>query len=619
MEVKDIKNPSFLKKMNIEQLNRLAEDIRVFLLNTISKTGGHLSSNLGVVELTIALHYVFDAPKDKILFDVGHQSYVHKILTGRADKMSALRQFDGISGFQKRNESEYDCFEAGHSSTALSSALGMAVARDLDNDDYFIVPVVGDGAMMSGLSLEALNQIGFTKKKVIIVFNDNNMSINKNVGALTKAFSKLRNSEGYNELKTNTKDALKGFSHGEAIIKSIQNFKTRLKKRIIDAGIFSEFDIDYLGPVDGHDISELIRAFEVAKSKEGPVVVHCVTQKGKGYQYTEEDDDGTWHGVPAFDLNTGKFLSKAPEGYKSYSQIVADTIEKIMSKDKNVVTITPAMTTGSKLNHLFEKYPDRCFDCGIAEDYAISFAAGLALNKKHPYVTIYSSFLQRGYDQLNQEISRMDLPVVMGIDRAGLVGDDGETHHGVFDISFLRSLPNVIIAQGRNSKQTQNLLYTGFKQKHPYFVRYPRGYTKYIENKKFEEIEIGSWEVVHSVKKPECHILSYGNEVEEINEYIEANKLNYELIDCRFLKPIDEKLLVKLAKDNKPIYVYTNDVIKGGLGDDVLECLNSHGLQNKVYIMGIDDIFVKQGTVDQLKEYLKTDIKSLFKLIKKTI
>lgn len=619
MDVKSIKDPSFLKELSIDELNELAHDIRQFLLESVSKTGGHLSSNLGIVEITIALHYVFNTPQDKLLFDVGHQTYVHKILTGRAKKMSTLRQFGGIAGFQKRKESKYDCFEAGHSSTALSSALGMAVARDLNNEDYNVIPIVGDGAMMSGMSLEALNNIGFTKKKVIIIFNDNNMSINKNVGALTKTFAKMRNNESYINLKLSVKDYLKTLNSGEDIINAIKNVKTRIKKKVINSGIFKEFDIDYLGPIDGHNISDLIRAFNVAKTKDGPVVIHCVTKKGKGYKYTEEDNDGLWHGVSQFDIETGEFLKKNKEGYKSYSEIVANTIEDLMKDNKNIVTITPAMITGSKLNNVFKKYPERCFDCGIAEDYAISFAAGLAISGKHPFISIYSSFLQRGYDQLNQDLARMNLPVVIGIDRAGLVGEDGETHHGVFDISFIRSLPNVVLSQGKDSNETMDLLYSGFKTKAPYFVRYPRDSVKYTNNRKYKLIKTGTWEFLNKVKTNKCSIISYGDDVNKINNYVKENKLDYDVINARFIKPIDEKLLDKICKNNKPIYVYTNDILKGGLGDDILEYINFKGYTNKIYIMGINDIFVSHGDVNKLKKALNNDLDSLFKMINKKI
>lgn len=619
MKIIDIKSPQDIKALPKSELPKLASDIREFLLDSVSKTGGHLSSNLGVVELTIALHYVFDAPKDKILFDVGHQCYVHKILTGRAKDMAHLRQLNGIAGFQKRVESEYDCFEAGHSSTALSTALGMAIARDLQNDTYSVVPVVGDGAIMSGMSFEALNQIGYKRRKLIIVFNDNNMSINKNVGALKKSFSKLRTNESYTETRDNVKGFLNQSKIGETIQKGIHDIKESFKRGVIDSGIFKEFNIDYIGPIDGHNINDLIKAFYAAKRKDLPCVVHVITKKGKGYKYTEEDRVGKWHGVGKFDKESGKPLSKLPEGYLDYSSIVSNAVEKIMDENKDVVCITPAMITGSKLNNIFNKYPDRSFDVGIAEDHAICFASGFALNGKHPFVSIYSSFLQRAYDQINHDIARMKLPVVIGVDRAGLVGEDGETHHGVFDISILRSIPNVIITQGKNSIEIENLIYTGFKQNCPFFVRYPRGSIEYTKNYKFEEIEVGKWENLNNNKDIRAYILSYGEDVIKIANYINNKNLPYAVINCRFIKPIDTSMLDLLFKKKKPLFVYTTDIIKGGLGDEILEYKSFKDYKSDVYIYGINDIYVTHGTQDELKKMLSIDLNSLFKDIKEKL
>ena len=619
MEIIDIKSPQDIKKMSLEELEILAHKMREFLINSISKTGGHLASNLGVVELTIAMHYVFDAPKDKILFDVGHQSYVHKILTGRADKMNSLRQYGGISGFQKRAESPYDSFEAGHSSTALSTALGMAISRDLNNDKYYILPVVGDASIMSGMSLEALNQIGYKRRKMIIVFNDNNMSINKNVGALKKSFAKMRTEESYTEFRDNVKKSLNSSSFGLKVQRGLHLFKDNLKRGIIDYGIFKDFDIEYIGPVDGHNILDLTKAFNAAKKKDVPCVVHVITTKGKGYKYTEEDSTGKWHGVSKFDVNTGESLSKLPTGHKDYSSIVADCVETLMEKDKDIVCITPAMITGSKLNDIFKKYPDRAFDCGIAEDHAVCFASGFALSGKKPFVSIYSSFLQRAYDQINHDLSRMDLPVVVGVDRAGLVGQDGETHHGVFDISFLRSLPNVVVCEGKNSVEIENLIYTGFNQSHPFFIRYPRGSVEYTKAYNFSEIKVGEWEIFRNNNDEECSILTYGENVLKVQDYIKSHNLAYNVVNCRYLKPIDDNLLQTVFSSNKPIFVYTCDIIKGGLADEILEYANKKQFHNPIYILGIDDIFVKQGTVDELEKELKLDIESLFKYIKEKL
>ncbi len=618
MDVREIQDSTFVKTLNKKQLEELADDIRTFLIDSVSKTGGHLSSNLGVVELTIAMHYCFDPLNDKFLFDVGHQSYVHKILTGRAKDFNTLRKFNGLSGFQRREESIYDCFEAGHSSTALSTALGMAVARDIKKEDYYVVPVVGDGALQSGLSLEALNHLGELKTRVIIIFNDNNMSISKNVGALSKGFANLRNNSEYISFKGNVKDYLSGKKNGNLIVDAIKKIKESIKDKVIDSGIFEGFDVDYLGPVDGHNISDLIHAFNAAKSKDGPVVVHVVTKKGKGYKFAEEDKFGKWHGVGKFDIATGKMLSSLPLGYKSYSKVVSDHILSMMDKDASIVTITPAMMSGSCLNDIFTKYPSRSYDCGIAEDHALTFASGLALSGLKPFVSVYSSFLQRGYDQMNHDICRMNLPVVIGVDRSGIIGEDGDSHQGIFDISFLRPLPNMIIAQGKDSREIENLLDLGFKTTSPFAIRYPRGSIEYKEFKK-EEISVGKWQKIINNDMNLATIITYGNDVCKIEKDILANDLPYDLVNARFIKPIDEEMLLDCALKKKPLFVYTCDILKGGLGDAILETLNKNMVDVPVYILGVDDMYVKHGDVLTVKESLSLDLKSLYKFIREKV
>lgn len=616
MKITDIKNPLFLKDLSIKEMEALAEEIRLFLLEKISKTGGHLSSNLGVVELTLAIHYVFNAPKDKLLFDVGHQSYIHKILTGRAKDMDKMRHFDGISGFQKRIESEYDCFEAGHSSTALASALGFATARDLRKSDEEVVAIVGDSSLVSGLSLEALNQIGEQKRKLIIIFNDNEMSISKPVGALDASFSHLRSSSQYNDLKGSIKSMLKKNPNGDAIIETIHNIKESLKNTIIDSGIFKEFAIDYIGPIDGHDLKSLIRAMETAKAKSGPVVIHCLTKKGKGYKYTENDATGKWHGVGPFDIETGEFKSSTPAGYLSYSKIIANAVEKEMANNDMIVAITPAMKSGSGMNELFANYPERCFDVGIAEDMALSYAAGLALGGIHPFVCVYSSFLQRAYDQLNQEICRMNLPCLIGVDRAGLVGEDGETHHGVFDISFLRPLPHMVIAEGKDASEMEALVHFGINYPGPFAIRYPRGFIAYQKNDIFPEIVLGKWEMVINNDNEDATLFAYGQSVECFRELIANNNLLINLVNCRFIKPIDKELLLNIANRNKPMYLYTDDIIKGGLGDEMLEALADNNCNAKIKVFGIDDVFVKHGSISRLKESLGLDYMHVINMIR---
>ncbi|MEE0382896.1 1-deoxy-D-xylulose-5-phosphate synthase, partial [Amedibacillus dolichus] len=494
MNLYDIKEPCDIKSCSFEELNELAGDIREFLIQSISKTGGHLSSNLGIVELTLALHYVFDSPKDKFIFDVGHQSYVHKMLTGRLKDFSNLRQYKGIAGFQKRGESVHDPWEAGHSSTSLSAALGMAVARDLDGSHFHILPIIGDGALSGGMAMEALNQIGSEQRNMIIIFNDNNMSISKNVGAMDEAFTRLRTSRSYTHLKDDLKHSLSTTRLGSNVLDTMKRVKNAVKDNIVDTSIFGEFNIDYLGPVDGHNIKNLVKVLKIAKQHEGPIVLHVITQKGKGYSFAEHDEEGAWHGVSQFDPKTGQSLAKNPPQHKSWSEVISATVLDLAHDNQDIVAITPAMKSGSKLQKFFEAYPQRSFDCGIAEEHAMTFAAGLAAAGKRPFISVYSSFLQRAYDQIHHDVARMKLPVVIGIDRCGLVGEDGETHHGVFDIAMLRPIPNMILAQPKDSEEAQNLIYSAFQQnQYPYAIRYPRGSVPYKKLSAYSYIEAGTW------------------------------------------------------------------------------------------------------------------------------
>lgn len=615
MKISEIQSPLFLKKMSLAECEILAKEIREFLIENISKTGGHLSSNLGVVELTIALHKTFNSPVDKIIFDVGHQSYVHKILTGRANQFDTLRQFDGLSGFQKRHESDHDSWEAGHSSTALSAALGKAIARDLNGENYQVIPFVGDGSMVSGMSLEALNQIGFEKRNMVIIFNDNNMSISQNIGALSKGFSHLRTSKPYTSAKDDVKKLLNKNPLGKTILSSIKQVKDKVKDSVLNQGVFAEFDLEYLGPVDGHDFKELMSILEAAKNHEGPVVVHVITKKGKGYEPCEKDIQGKWHGVSPFDKSTGISLSKLPENQRSWSEIISETLCHLAKTNPDIVTLTPAMMCGSKLSKFFSMYPNRSFDCGIAEDHAAALAAGLASEGKRPFLSIYSSFLQRSYDQFNHEFGRMDLPVVVGVDRAGLVGEDGETHHGVFDISILKSIPNLILCQPKDSEEAQNLLASGFNQKHPFVIRYPRGSANFNLQSSFEEIKIGSWPKLTHPQSPKIIVCGYGPEIEKVAQKVEMNQLPVLVVNCRFFKPIDTDCLNELASLNLPMIVYETDVLEGGLGASILEWASDNEKTLHVHRIGIQDEFIPQGSMSQLRRYAKIDIDTLFQKI----
>lgn len=612
MDLTKIENPAFLKQCSLAELKELSSEIRKFLIQNVARTGGHLSSNLGVVELTIALHTVFDSPRDKIFFDVGHQCYTHKILTGRAKNFSSLRQYGGISGFQKRSESIHDVWEAGHSSTSLSAALAMAVSRDLNKESYHIVPVIGDGALGGGMSLEALNQIGSLQKKMIIIFNDNNMSISQNVGALTYAFANLRSSRIYTATKNDVKKVLNRNNAGKVAFEMMNAVKETVKKNVVESSIFGEFNLEYLGPVNGHDIQALIRTLEAAKSKDRPVVVHVMTKKGKGYKPCEEDKEGIWHGVGPFDPESGRMLSTLPRGHLSWSAVMSETLVDLARENENICAITPAMVQGSKLEKFFATYPNRSFDCGIAEEHAATFAAGLALEGKRPFLSVYSSFLQRAYDQINHDIARMDLPVVIGIDRAGLVGEDGDTHHGVFDISMLRSLPNLILAQPKDAKEAQNLLYTAFLQKHPFTLRYPRGSIFYNALAEYEEVKIGSWTAFNETETNKCIVISYGCDVDRILSKVITNKMDVCVINARFFKPLDEVMLDQLTHRNLPIIIYETDMLAGGLSSAILEWCCDHGCMLNIKRMGIADHFVSHGSLLLIKKENKIDINTLF-------
>lgn len=614
MKINELKHPNQLKNLSINELNELCQQIRTFLIENISHTGGHLGSNLGIVETCVALHKVFDSPNDKMIFDVGHQSYVHKILTGRANRFSTLRQYKGLSGFQKRIESEHDCYEAGHSSTALSSALGFALARDFDQKDNEVIAVVGDASLMSGISLEALNTIGEKQTKMIIVLNDNGMSISKNVGALSQTLTKMRTSNVYNKTKKAVTTSLHKNKTGENVYHAISDFKNLLKKNVVESSFFGDFGLDYLGPIDGHNLEQIIQTFEVAKKHNGPIVVHISTTKGKGYSFAENDTTGKWHGISPFNPRTGEVLKKLPENVVSWSQWMSDIVSELASKDQNIVAITPAMLAGSKLENFQKKHASRLIDCGIAEDHAAILASGLACAGKKPYLAIYSSFLQRAYDPINHDICRMDLPVVLGIDRAGLVGEDGATHHGTFDIQLLRSLPNMILTQPKDALEAQNLLFTAFNQEHPFAIRFPRGNVEKC-SAEFSSIEVGSWSEFKVNENVDCTVITYGSDVDAIYSKAVANELNLSVVNARFIKPMDTDMLDMIAARKKPIIVFETDILAGGLSSAILEYYNDTNQNVQIIRFGIEDHFVDHGSVAELRRQEGIDLNALFETI----
>lgn len=619
MNLLNISDPTFIKELDNDQLIALASDIRNFLYASVAKTGGHLSSNLGIVELTIAMHYVFNSPKDKFIFDVGHQSYIHKILTGRAKDFTTLRQFNGLSGFQKIDESIHDPWEAGHSSTSISAAMGMAIARDLNNEDYEILPVIGDGSIANGMSFEALNHLGELQKKVIIVFNDNNMSISNNVGGMSKTLNRLRVSKPYGAIKTDISETLSKNKVGTKILGSLTSIRNTVKKGVIHDTTFTDFGIEYLGPIDGHNIAELIKAFNYAKNQEDPIIIHIITKKGKGIKVCEEDTTGKWHGVGQFDPVSNELLSTLANNHISWSEIISNTLINLAKNDPDIVAISPAMLEGSKLT-LFQKYyPNRTFDTGIAEAHATTMAAGLAISNKKPFLSIYSTFLQRVYDQINHDIARMNLPVVIGIDRAGIVGEDGDTHQGVFDISMLYNIPNLLIVQPKDQAEAQDLLYSSFEYKQPIAIRYPRGSAEYIMQTEYSLIEIGSWTKHLFNENIEAILITYGPSVDRFISRIQSNNFKIGVINARFIKPLDIQMLLDIQKLGVPIFTYENEMLNGGLSSMINDFYNDRDLKVNIIRFGIDDEYLPHGSIISLRKHYNLDINHVLNTIKDNI
>jgi 1-deoxy-D-xylulose-5-phosphate synthase len=606
MDLTKIKNPKFLKKMSNQELVQLSEEIRKFLIEKLSKTGGHIGPNLGVVELTIALHKVFDSPKDKLIWDVGHQAYVHKILTGRAAHFDTLRQYKGLSGFPKRSESEHDVWETGHSSTSLSAAMGMAIARDLKGTNEFIVPIIGDGALTGGMALEALNHIGHEKKDIIVILNDNEMSIAPNVGALHNILGRLRTAGKYQWVKDELEMLLKKIpAVGGKLASTAERIKDSLKYLLVSGIFFEELGFTYFGPIDGHNFEDLIENLYYAKKIKGPVLLHVITKKGKGYHPAESDKRGTWHGTGPYKIETGDFV-KPVNAPPAWSSVISETVRRLAREDDRIVAITPAMPVGSKLEGFASEFPNRMYDVGIAEQHATTMAAGLATQNMKPFLAIYSTFLQRAYDQVVHDVCRQNLNVFFGIDRAGLVGADGETHQGVFDIAFLRHLPNMVIMMPKDENEGQHMVYTAIKYDDgPIALRYPRGNGLGVPmDKELKEIPIGTWEVLR--EGTDCAILTFGTTIGmalEAAEILAQDEISVKVVNARFIKPLDEQMLHEMMGNNMPILTIEEAVLQGGFGSAVLEFANDHGYRNVVINrMGIPDRFIEHGSVRELLE-----------------
>ena len=593
-----VNSPLDLKILSLEEMNRLAEEIRQLLIEVVSKNGGHLAPNLGVVELTLALHRVFDSPRDKLIFDVGHQAYIHKIITGRKEAFPTLRTYKGLSGFPKRQESEHDAFGVGHSSTSVSAADGIAAARDLKGENYHVVAIIGDGAMTGGMSFEALNHIGDTGRRIIIILNDNEMSISKNVGAMSQYLYQLRTGETYNKLKHNLENWLGDMKHGEDVLEVIDRVKGGVKYLVSPGSIFEYLGIKYFGPVDGHDIEALLPMLTAAKREEGPVLIHVVTKKGKGYVPAEERPN-EFHGTGPFDIATGKKISK-PGAPPTYTNVFGKTLVELAEKDKSIVAITAAMPEGTGTNLFAQRFPDRFFDVGIAEQHAVTFAAGLATEGIKPVTAIYSTFMQRAYDQVVHDICMQNLPVNLCMDRAGLVGDDGYTHHGVFDYAYLIPLPNMTVMAPKDENELRHMLLTAMEYNAgPISLRYPRGSGVGVDlSDPLHTLPIGKAETLREGR--DLTIWAIGSmvaEAEKTAELLQAKGISAGVVNMRFAKPLDEDLLCENAAKTHRIVTMEEGVLKGGVGDAVMEALNRYGLMHMTAVLpfGIPDEFISQG------------------------
>lgn len=612
MDINKITDDKFLKELDNKQLNEVAKQIRSFIVENVSKTGGHLSSNLGSVELIMALHKEFNLPEDKLLFDVGHQAYTHKILTGRANKFSTLRKFNGLSGFLDSNESPYDVFSSGHSSTSISTAMGMAASRDTNHENYEVIAFIGDGAIANGISFEALNDISLEKHKVIIVLNDNDMAINRSVGAMANALSKIRTSKSY----AIAKNGFIGFFNKIPVIgPKFVNFMHRLIHRLVlifrSDNIFDNFNISYLGPVDGHNFKALEKAFKKAKKFPNSIIVHVKTTKGNGYKIFENDKNGTFHGVAPFDVNTGRKLEKIQEGYTTYSNVYADCIYDSLKNNENIFLISAAMITGASLENCFKDFPTRCVDVGIAEEHAIAYANGLAIANKMPIVSMYSTFMQRGYDEIVHDVARINSNVMFIVDRAGIVGEDGKTHQGVLDVSFLYPLENTIIAMPSSYEYIKPTFDMLLNIKGPKFMRLQKMCLPI--NDKTVSIEFGKFIIDKFNSDYKFSLIAIGHSYSIIKELLKDEPIN--LINPLFLKPLDYETLDKVK--NTTLILYDNTSVYEGTCSEIFHYMNKY--QTKIICYCIKNNFIQHGAYDDILKYLNLDEKYIASCIKEII
>lgn len=610
MVLDQINQTNDIKKLNKEELKQLPEEIRQFLIQSLSETGGHLASNLGVVELTIALHLTFDLPKDKIIWDVGHQSYTHKLLTGRREGFGTLRQFGGMSGFPKREESDCDCFNTGHSSTSISAGLGLAAARDMQADGGKVISVIGDGALTGGMAFEALNNASKLDTNFIIVLNDNDMSISPNVGGLSQYLGGIRTAAAYQDLKNGVMESLNKIPvYGERIVKRIRRTKSGIKQLLIPGMLFEDMGILYLGPVDGHDIDKMTAMFQKASRVNGPVLVHVLTEKGRGYEPAVRHP-ARFHGTEPFEIETGLVRQKKKKA--AYTDIFSTVMRKLGDRDERVTAVTAAMEMGTGLKRFHNMFPKRFFDVGIAEEHAVTFAAGLAAGGRRPVFAVYSSFLQRAYDQILHDVCLQDLPVVFAIDRAGIVGSDGETHQGIFDISYLRTIPNMTLLAPKNKWEFSDMIKFAIDFGHPTAIRYPRG-EAYDGLQQFRApIVCGKSETLYETGS--VVLLAYGSMVKtakEVRRLLLQEGMECALVNMRFAKPLDTQMLLQVAETYQLAVTMEENVITGGIGEAVSEYMRQNGFGIPVLQVAVPDMFVPHGNVEVLKRQIGLDAESI--------
>jgi 1-deoxy-D-xylulose-5-phosphate synthase len=618
MILDNVKNAIDLRELPPEQLPALADELRQEIVNVVSKTGGHLASSMGVVELTIALHYAFDTPVDKIVWDVGHQAYAHKLLTGRRERFPTLRQHGGLSGFPKREESPYDNFDVGHASTSISAALGMAAARDIKGDGFHVIAVIGDGSISAGLAFEGLNQAGHLKKNLIVILNDNEMSISPNVGALSSYLSRMITGHFYTRLRQEAKGFLRGIPKvGESMLNLAKKAEDSIKGLMVPGMLFEELGFQYIGPIDGHNIGHMLETFRNIKGYTWPVLVHVITKKGKGCEFAE-CSPSRYHGVPPFDPVTGKVAAKK-QSVISYTEVFGQTMIKLAADNDRIVAISAAMPEGTGLDKFAELYPGRFFDVGIAESHGVTFACGLAVQGMHPVAAIYSTFTQRAYDQVVHDLCLQNLPVTLALDRAGLVGEDGPTHHGVFDIAYLRHIPNMVLMAPKDENELQHMLKTAVEYNGPSAVRYPRGSGCGVPmDQELRALAMGKAELIKDGS--EAAIIAIGNMVYpsiEAAKRLADEGISVSVVNARFVKPLDEAMVLAVAKKTGRLVTVEEHALFGGFGSAVLECLDANSVSGiKTLRIGLPDAFIEHGAQNVLRRKYGLDADGIYASVK---